>query len=550
MRLPSLSFFSSSPRRRRCLIGFSALVAAISVATVAMRAGGTIPLVQTPVSPSRAVAPRAVKGAIRQIAKPAVAQPTKKPLKPAATSRFIRVGLAAKGAPIALWSQYAMTITDTLQPGRRLTIKPRDTVTFSAGAYTQVTVPGARWQGPLKIRTAAGVSTAWQAARVWGVGAPTHIATNGANPRWERAYRGGFEIAPQTFSFEPAKHRGALRLINIVPLEEYLKGVVPWEMNPSAPLEALKAQAICARSITLSKIALQRHTADSYDICDYDHCQGYSGTANERPATTRAVEQTAGLVVWYRGHVADAVYGTNSGGITAAAADVWRGSPQPHLQSVRDFLPTLHKATAQVVKANMTEADWARYCSQNLPGYARPAAAQFRAVRRSSLFQAGDLPEFYRWTRVIKPRDLAQAMKDRARMATVTEMRVVERAASGHIKRLLISGPGNENAADVTRAPARDALASAAVLLDGDSQIRAMRSGRLGSTTALPSSTFVVLPQRDKQGRITAFVLKGAGWGHGAGMCQRGAQSRAAAGWDARRIINFYFRGVEVRKIG
>ena len=552
MQLPSLSFPLPSPRRRLFIIGLGTFLAVSGAGTLSLRVGGSTAASTGAVRSN----PTAVPPAVQSIKLPALAatpQPTKKPIKPP-TSRFIRVGLATKSAPIALWSQFSMTITDSLQPGRKLTVKPRAIVTFFYGAYSGVTVLGQRWQGPLRIKTSAGVSSAWQSARVWGAGAPTHVSTNGDNPRWQRAYRGGFDISPQTFSFEPAKHRSALRVINVVPLEEYLKGVVPWEMNPSAPLEALKAQSICARSITLSKIALQRHTADGYDICDYDHCQGYSGTDNEKPRTTLAVAQTAGLVVWYRGRVADAVYGTNSGGITAAASDVWRGQPQPHLQSVRDFSPALHRATAQIVKPKMSEADWQRYCSQSLPTFARPGAAQFRVLasrrRTSSLFQPGDLPEFYRWTRAISPQELAEALGSRTAMEKVTEMRVLERAASGHIKRLLINGKPvkPEDSNNKSPLPGTQPLPSS-IVLDGDSQIRAMLSGRLGSTTALPSSTFVVLPRRDAAGNLTAFVLKGAGWGHGAGMCQRGAQNRAAAGWNARRIINFYFRDVEVRKI-
>jgi SpoIID/LytB domain protein len=150
---------------------------------------------------------------------------------------------------------------------------------------------------------------------------------------------------------------------------------------------------------------------------------------------------------------------------------------------------------------------------------------------------------------VIEPEELAQALASRTAMQTVTEMRVLDRAASGHIKRLLISGqPVKPEDSNNNPLPPGTQPLPSSIVLDGDSQIRAMLSGRLGSTTALPSSTFVVLPRRDKEGKLTAFVLKGAGWGHGAGMCQRGAQNRAAAGWNARQIINFYFRGVEVRK--
>ncbi|MDQ3815078.1 MAG: SpoIID/LytB domain-containing protein, partial [Armatimonadota bacterium] len=323
----------------------------------------------------------------------------------------------------------------------------------------------------------------------------------------------------------------------------------PWEMNYAAPLEALKAQAICARSETLSKIAGGRHRADGYDICDYDHCQGYKGTENEKASASRAVEETSGLAIFYRGRIADAVYGTNSGGLTASAEDVWRGPPEPYLRGTPDYSPAKHRLTAGVVKPTMNEADWVVYCSQNLPSYAQPSSAQTRALaarrlsssRTATLFQPNDLPEFYRWTRVVTAKTLAQSMSRWIKMNNVTEVRVLERAASGHIKRLLVRGP-----APAGSTPPGEATWTFA----GDSQIRAMMSGRLGSTTALPSSTFVVLPQRDAKGVVTAFIFKGAGWGHGVGMCQRGAQNHAREGWNARRIIQFYFRDVELRKVG
>jgi len=65
----------------------------------------------------------------------------------------------------------------------------------------------------------------------------------------------------------------------------------------------------------------------------------------------------------------------------------------------------------------------------------------------------------------------------------------------------------------------------------------------------LPSSTFVVVPRRSAKGVLTAFVLKGAGWGHGVGMCQRGAQAHARDGWSARQILMFYFHGVQLAKV-
>ena len=231
---------------------------------------------------------------------------------------------------------------------------------------------------------------------------------------------------------------------------------------------------------------------------------------------------------------------------------MWRGTPPAYLRGVRDFSPTIHTATARVVKERMTEADWVQYCTQNLPSYAQPDQAEVRALasrRRSSprtaaLFQSQDLPEFYRWTRVVTPQQVVQAMVrfpvKGATLTGVTELRVVERAPSGHIKKLQVIG---------STAQRGRAQVTSSLMFEGDSQIRAMFSGRLGSTTALPSSTFVVLPRRDRQGRVTEFVIKGAGWGHGVGMCQRGARTRASGGWNARQIIGFYFKGVELRSV-
>lgn len=464
---------------------------------------------------------------------------------PKPTSRVIRAGLSTKGAPVVLWSRTVMSITDGEQPGRRLLVDAAENVTFSLGPVTTATAGTQKWSGPISIRTGSGTYAGWRLAKVYVAGGPTHVSTNGEAARYQRAYRGSFEIAPQTFSFEPATHKSNLRVVNVLPLDEYLKGVVPWEMNPSAPLEALKAQSICARSETLAKINSGRHKADGYDICDYDHCQGYSGTENEKPASSIAVEQTAGLTIYYKGRIADAVYFTNSGGVTAAKDDIWRGPPAPHLQSVRDFSPTKHPAMARLFSGPMTEAAWVSYCTNNLPSYAQPSQSEIEALaerrrrnpRTAALFLEGDLPEFYRWTRVVSVAQVAQAMSARVPMQGATEIRVLERAPSGRIKKLMVVG--------------RDAGGKTLTAsFEKDSQIRSMFSGRLGSTTALPSSTFVVLPQRSEAGVLTGWVFKGAGWGHGAGMCQRGAQNRAREGWNARQIINHYFDDVQIQRTG
>jgi SpoIID/LytB domain protein len=200
----------------------------------------------------------------------------------------------------------------------------------------------------------------------------------------------------------------------------------------------------------------------------------------------------------------------------------------------------------------------------------------------ASLFQPNDLPEFYRWSRFVSAEEMAKAIaaQFKTKMAVATEIRVVERAPSGHIKKLAIVGlpqppilkpqvvPATatpvSNSPDsnpqtpaanlqppttAAPAPATTPQAPVTVMLKGDSQIRSMLTGRMGSTTALPSSTFVALPQKDANGTITGWILKGAGWGHGVGLCQRGAQNHALEGWDYKRILQHYFTGVELRKM-
>ena len=453
--------------------------------------------------------------------------------------RILRIGLTTLGGPIVMVADESMTITDSAQNGRRIVIPAGTNVLFNLGAPATVQAHGTTFSGNISVQTGDLSYAGWQVPQVQSSGI-ARIATDGADPRGRRGYRGNFEIAPQSYSFEPSMHKSPLRVVNILTLDQYLKGVVPWEMDKTAPMEALKAQAICARSETLAKIADGRHALDGFDMCDYDHCQGYSGTENESARTNRAVDETSGEVIMQNGHIADAVYGTNSGGLTSSADDVWRGTPEAYLKSVPDFAP--NSETAQLFRGGMNEAKWATYCTRNLPSYARPSASEIRAltVRRQSnahaaaLFQSNDLPEFYRWTRVLTAAQMAVVLK--AAGAVVTEVRVLERSPSGHIKRLQVVG--------------HDASGTALfATYEKDSQIRSMFSGRLGSTTALPSSTFVVIAQRDANKQIAAWVFKGAGWGHGAGMCQRGAQNHALQGWSAQRIIQWYFRGVTLARV-
>lgn len=139
----------------------------------------------------------------------------------------------------------------------------------------------------------------------------------------------GGELYRGAISFVARDSR--LLVINRLDLEDYLRGVVPAEMQASWPQEALKAQAIAARSYVLNSLEPQ----SDYDICATTHCQVYSGTALENPLSDQAIADTRGLVLTYGGTFARTYYHSDSGGVLASSSEVW-GEDLPYLQARAD----------------------------------------------------------------------------------------------------------------------------------------------------------------------------------------------------------------------
>jgi len=137
-----------------------------------------------------------------------------------------------------------------------------------------------------------------------------------------RLFRGKLELVPQA---------GFLRVVNVVALERYIQGVVAGEMPYSWPAEALKSQAVAARSYALASLVKGK----PFDLYSDVRSQVYLGVAGEKPSTTKAVTDTTGQVVLYGGKVATTYYFSTSGGKTASAADVF-GFSVPYLVSRPD----------------------------------------------------------------------------------------------------------------------------------------------------------------------------------------------------------------------
>jgi SpoIID/LytB domain protein len=295
--------------------------------------------------------------------------------------------------------------------------------------------------------------------------------------------------------------RGRLAAVAALPLEELLLGLVPSEMPAGAPAETLKAQAVTARSNVLAQIGT-RHLSDPWSLCNEVHCQAYRGEGAHAPSTDAAVRATAGEAIFRRSDRAlvDGVYSAMCGGHGEDDDAVWGGSPNPSLRGRPDLPPE----------------EWAPW-AEGLADEGRLASFLASAPAAWCARAPGAKADRYRWERRLSPADLDGLLASLG-VGPVRGLTVTSRGVSGRAVTLRVAGARGEAA------------------VRGELRIRRLRGN-------LPSAMFLVSRDGD------AWVLRGGGWGHGAGMCQWGAIGRAAAGQDYRRILGAYFSGAEVARI-
>lgn len=222
--------------------------------------------------------------------------------QPAKQAPDLRVGLASGRA--------SLTITPA---GGKATVQTGSSKTITLAANTAAAI---RWQdgaflvGREKLR--GEVLVIRPAAKAG------ELSLDG------RRYRGALEL----------RHKGGgLTAVNIVPVDDYLRSVVPEEMPVDWPAEAIKAQSVAARSFALASRG--RHAGEGYDLCTTTHCQLYTGTAAEKSASNAAIKATRGEVLTYGGKPIEALFHTDSGGVTENSEDVW-GSHVPYLRAAKD----------------------------------------------------------------------------------------------------------------------------------------------------------------------------------------------------------------------
>ncbi len=296
----------------------------------------------------------------------------------------------------------------------------------------------------------------------------------------KKPYRGIVQILP---------NGGNVRLINIVYIEDYLRGVVPPELGKrdESEIEAVKAQAVAARTYAMAH--LQQYKGEPYDMKASIYDQVYEGASVEQRLVNKAIDATAGYVATFEDKLINAYYHSTCGGQTDNISQVWD----------------------------------------------RPEIAYLKAVEDSG---ACSWSKYYNWQEVFTEQQLRGRIEqymssDRGRdmrIGPIRDVRIISRTPGGRVAELQV-----HTDADVYRFH--------------KDRIRWVIGRTSNPDLILPSDRFDVIIDRNAGGDITRVTFKGSGYGHGVGMCQCGAIGLARAGRTYDSILKHYYTGIEVKKL-
>ncbi|MEM9276598.1 MAG: SpoIID/LytB domain-containing protein [Cyanobacteria bacterium P01_F01_bin.143] len=314
-----------------------------------------------------------------------------------------------------------------------------------------------------------------------------------------RIYGGSLELQPNAY--------GNFTLVNHVPLETYLRGVVPYEIGANAPQNAIASQTIIARTYALRN--LRRFVADDYELCATVHCQVYKGLTGATKRTDQAIANTKGLVLTYENELVDALYSSTTGGVGASFSDVWEGEERPYLTPVIDAPSPLW----DLDRYPLSDESLLRRFLSLTKGFNETGTSRFRWNRKSKL---NDLNDDFR-------RYLTKTNHPLVDFTTITNLEVIERSRSGRILTLLVATDlGN---------------------------IKLFKN-EVRSAFGPPISTlFYLEPIYNSANELDSYAFIGGGFGHGVGLSQFGSYNLARLGWSPNKILAFYYPGTKIEPL-
>jgi SpoIID/LytB domain protein len=314
-----------------------------------------------------------------------------------------------------------------------------------------------------------------------------------------RVYAGSFRIQPNAY--------GNFTLVNFVPLETYLRGVVPHEIGGWAPQPVLESQAILARTYVLRN--LRRFTTDNYQICATTQCQVYWGIDGAVASTDQAIAATRGLVLTYQNELVDALYSSTTGGVTAAFNDVWRGWERPYLKS---FVDSVNNTWDLNTRTLADEKNLRAFISLK-KGFNEEGTEMFRWRYENTIAQMNqDLQKY-----------LKSIQHPLTNFGTIQQVQVTQRSTAGRVLKMTVTTDRGR--------------------LDLE------KDDILNAFYAPISTLFYLDPIYGPNKVLKGYAFVGGGMGHAVGLSQVGSYHLGKLGWTSDRILGFYFPGTQLQPI-
>jgi len=362
--------------------------------------------------------------------------------------------------------------------------------------------------------------------------------TIGKDFHWERKENQRF-----TGSLKIIIEKNKLTAINILPIEDYLTSVISSEMSATSSLELLKAHAVISRSWLLAQIQqstkgekkescsvsqsgeericwYDREDHLHFDVCADDHCQRYQGiTRANTQAVKEAIEATWGEILTHEGKICDTRFSKSCGGVSELFENCWENEPHPYLIKVIDNAPEKDENAQDLTKESNAEK-WIRSSHQS---FCNTTDKKILSQILNSYDR--ETPDFYRWKVAYSQQELAALIHKRTGIdfGEIIDLIPVERGASGRLVKLKIEGTLHS------------------LIIGKELEIR-----KTLSQSHLYSSAFIVEKENIENNIPQKFVLTGAGWGHGVGLCQIGAAVMAEKGYGYKDILAHYYKNTEL----
>ncbi|KAA6321045.1 hypothetical protein EZS27_029257 [termite gut metagenome] len=361
--------------------------------------------------------------------------------------------------------------------------------------------------------------------------------TIGINFHWERKEDQRFQGALKIIAED-----GKLAGINIIGVEDYLTSVISSEMSATASLELLKAHAVISRSWLLKSLTpnpspkerkeepnpagtlirwYDRSSHLHFDVCADDHCQRYQGITRASTEVVRqAIAATRGQVLMYEDQICDARFSKCCGGAFEEFQYCWEDVEHPYLSKQRD------SQSATELPDLRTEAEAERWIRTAPEAFCHTTDKHILSQVLNNYDQ--ETIDFYRWKVEYTGQELSELIFRRSGIdfGTILDMIPIERGTSARLTKLKIIG------------------SKRTLIIGKELEIR-----RTLSSSHLYSSAFVIDKVDVKDGIPARFILTGAGWGHGVGLCQIGAAVMGEQGYAYDDILLHYYTGAGIDKL-